>query len=271
MKKMKKLFFVFFAVSLLTAAWPVNAAASFSYMPSASGKVLNGWNGNYYYVNGRKVTGLKKIDGRFYYFNAKGVLQKNKAAFKITVGSTVRYYNINAKGIAIRLTGTQELAAARLVALGANLNTITPAKQLAALKKAFLWSAQIKYRSMTDSVSAADAPAYYGNYGFKTGRGDCRVQAYTFYWMAKVLGYKPAYIYGYVPRAKVNGRYTNFATHAWCTIKFDGVKYVFDPNFNTSSDAAKYRVQNQYIGFKFRYGAKHTYAYHNANKRLLTA
>ena len=51
------------------------------------------------------------------------VLQKNKAAFKITVGSTVRYYNINAKGIAIRLTGTQELAAALKTYQG--LDTVT--------------------------------------------------------------------------------------------------------------------------------------------------
>ena len=272
MKAIKRALLALCALTVVTLAVPHPAAVAASPFSIAVSKVKNGWSGNYYYQNGKKVTGLKKISGKYYYFNSKGVLQKNKAAYKIVVSGKTRYYNINAKGIATRLKGTKELAAIRLNKLGASLNSITPAKQLAALKKAFLWSAQISYRAMSTSVSAAEAPDYFGSYGFKTGRGDCQVQAYTFYWMAKVLGYKPAFVKGYVPRSKTSdGKYSNFASHAWCTISIDGVKYVFDPNFNTSSDAAALRAANKYVGFMFRYGDKNTYAYHNLKKKLLTA
>lgn len=271
MKQMRKAILVLCALLMLTVVVPQTVFASSSALSaSAFQKAKNGWSGNYYYVNGKKVTGLKKIDGKLYYFNSKGVLQKNKAAYKITSGTSVRYYNLNAKGVATRLTGTEEKAAIQLIALGANLEKVTAAKQLAALKKAFLWSAQIKYRAMPADISASQAPSYYGNYGFKTGKGDCKVQAYTFYWMAKVLGYRVSYVQGFVPRTKKpDGTYTNFASHAWCTINIGGVKYVFDPNFNTSSDAASLRASNKYVGFRFRYGDKNTYAYHNAKKKLL--
>ena len=50
-------------------------------MPAAiaSADVTNGWDTQktHYYTDGKAVTGLQKIGSYYYYFNSKGVVQKN--------------------------------------------------------------------------------------------------------------------------------------------------------------------------------------------------
>ena len=137
------------------------------------------------------------------------------------------------------------------------------------LKKAFLWSANLKYYNNTKSYTGSKAAKYYGNYGFKYLRGDCNTQAYTFYYMAKVLGYNAKVVKGYIPTSVVNGVYGGFKPHAWVEITIGKTTYVCDPNFNTSTDAKGQKAKNTYVGFLFKYGTKGTYAYHSAKKKLL--
>lgn len=216
--------------------------------------VKNGWStsGLYYYKNGKKLTGLQKIGKKTYYFAASGKLVKNKRAYVIKVNGKKAYFNLDDKGVAKQWTGTAALAARKLVALKANLNTVTDKKQLKALKKSFLWASGISYRDNTDdSKKGSEAADYYGTYAFKTNTGDCNTQAYAFAWMAKVLGYAPKVIKGHVPDS--NGR----SPHTWVVIKINGDRQVFDPNFN-----ATYRSQfGKYCGFGFHYGDKNTYKY----------
>lgn len=227
----------------------------------------DGWDSSktYYYKDGKKVTGLQTIGKKKYYFTSKGKLVKNKKAYKLTVNKKVGYYNIAANGVVTQWTGTAALAAKVL-----NSQKATT-KNIASLKKAFLWSAtKIKYVNNTKSgMSTAKAAKYYGDYGFKYLRGDCNTQAYTFYWMAKVLGYSPKVVKGYIPTALKNGKPSAFKAHAWVEIPESKATYVYDPNFNSSSDAKAQRATNKYVGFRFKYGAKGTYWYHNSKKKSL--
>ena len=238
--------------------------------PEEPEKVTPHWERPYYILeNGEKATGLQTISKKKYYFNSKGVLVKNRVAFKIRANGKTGYYNISKTGVATKLTGTKELAAKRLVALKAAPKKVTAKTRMAALKKAFLWSAGLKYVGNTRNLKGSKALKYYGDYGFKKRRGDCNTKATTFYWMAKVLGYKATVVRGYIPRSLVNGKYGNFQTHTWTQIKIGSKKYGFDPEFNSSTDAKALRKKNKYVGFKFRYGQKGTYAYHNTKKKLI--
>lgn len=55
----------------------------------------NGWNDRKtcYYVDGKKVTGIKKIDGELYYFSSKGNLYRKKGLQ--TIGGKRYYFNKN--------------------------------------------------------------------------------------------------------------------------------------------------------------------------------
>lgn len=230
------------------------------------------WEKSYYIKNGKKVKGLQKIDGKQYYFDKKsGKLVTNKRAYKIKANGKTAYYNIDKKGVATKWTGTAAKAAKRLVSLKANLNTVTSKTKLNSLKKAFLWSAKLKYTNNTkNGLSTEEALKYYGDYGFNRKKGDCNTQASTFYWMAKVLGYDAKYVKGYVPTAAdSNGKPSKFRAHAWVEIKIGSTTYAFAPNFNTSGDARPQKAKNTYVGFKFKYGTKGTYWYHDAKKKSL--
>lgn len=188
----------------------------------------------YYYLNGKKVTGLKKIGTKTYYFDKSGKLVTNKNYCKIGK----KYYKIDAKGQATALSQVETMAAIRLQACDGNL------------KKAFNWSTGLKYEARV-SVSKK-TPTEYGKYGFTRQTGDCYVMASTFYWMAKVAGYDAHYVKGYFQKSNGKG------AHAWVEIdqKVNGKTktYVYDPNFQK-----EYKLN----GYKLTYGAKKTLKYIN--------
>ena len=198
--------------------------------------------------------GLVKTDGKSYIYTDKGKLVKKVPAYRIKVDGEYQYYSISKKGVAKKLTGVKKLAAERLVKLKANKK-----KSVKNLKKAFLWSAKLSYRNNTVGKKGSKAAKYYGKYGFENGTGDCNTAAYTFYWMAKVLGYSPKVVQGYVP----DGSITNLKRHAWVIMKVSGKRYYFDPDFNRNYRKSK----GKYCGFKFKYGTKGTYMYYGPNKK----
>lgn len=219
------------------------------YFVLSSGKHKKGWlqwKGSTYYLsptkNGQMLTGLKTVKGNRYYFSGSGKLYRNVAGIKLKG----KYYQINSKGVLKPLSTVAGMAGVRLQ------------KQGGKLKDGFKWSAGLKYYPNSTRVPGnTTAAKYFGTYGFKYNKGDCNVQAYTFYWMAKLLGHKVRYVKGYVPQ--VGG---TMGAHAWCEIVQNGKTYVYDPNF-----AATYGVDR---GFKFTYGTKGTYRYFDKNKKQIT-
>ncbi len=205
-----------------------------------------------------KKTGLVTEKGKLHIYTAAGTLVVNVPAYKCKVNGKTAYYSIDKQGTATKLKGVKAMAAKRLVKLKAGGK-----KSVKNLKKAFKWSAGLRYRSNTNGSRGSKAAKYYGKYGFSTGSGDCNTAAYTFYWMAKVLGYSPKVVQGHVP----NGSMSNLKSHAWVTIKFKKKLFYFDPDLNrayagkTVRTASGWVRQGKYCGFKFRYGTPGTYKY----------
>ena len=131
------------------------------------------------------------------------------------------------------------------------------------LKKAFKWSAKMKYNAVAipKTKKEKQIAEYYGQLGLQFKRGDCYTQAYTFYWLAKALGYDAKVIRGYIQKS--NG----LSKHAWCEIKKKGKKYVCDPNFNAEYST---KLKNSNAGYMFKYGDKSTLKYYSAKKKMLT-
>ena len=158
-----------------------------------------------------KKSGLVTEDGEAHIYTDAEKLVKNVPVYVLKADGKTAYFSVDEDGNAKKLTGVMEMAAKRLVRLKAG-----DKKTMANLKKAFKWSARLRYRNITKKLKGKKAAEYFGKYGFKTKSGDCNVAAYTFYWMAKVLGYSPKAVQGYVP----NGSMSNLKPHAWVTIKF---------------------------------------------------
>lgn len=196
-------------------------------------------------------------EGKQYYYDKAGKLVKNKYGYK--VGS--KYYKISKAGVLTKVSKVEGLAGIRLEACKGKTKSET-------LWKAFQWSANLKYYTNKTKVpSGQTKEEYFGLYGFQYKKGDCNVQAATFYWMAKALGYNVKFVQGYVPTAQnKNGKITKFGAHAWTTIKSGSKTYVYDPNF--SGFAKRHGMaKGLKAGYKFTYGTKNTYRYFNTKKK----
>ena len=229
------------------------------------------WDGAYYIKDGEKVTGLQQIGKKQYYFGKNKKLVKEKRAYVIKVNGKTGYYNIDTKGVATKWTGIYEMAAKQLHTIKAVPSKVSEKNLTASMKKAFLWSAELKYVNNTKKLSDKKALKYYAEYGFARKRGDCNTQAATFCCMAKVLGFDAKFVRGYFATAVTKkGKITAANPHAWVTTYEGGSTCVYDPNFNTSSLAASLKKANKYVGFRIRYGAKKTLMYCNAKKVAYT-
>lgn len=214
------------------------------YFTGADGEHRTGWftfKGKKFYLDpaedGAAVTGLKKIEGKNYCFNDIGHLVVNRRFYQ--AGKS--YYAIDASGVAVKLPRAGQLAVKQLKKF-----------PQATLRSAFNWAANLPYKP-----TSTRTPEQFAIYGFNQSRGDCNVQACTFWCMARVLGYDAHYMKGTVPQA--NGTDGN---HAWVEIDIEGKTWVFDPNF-----AGQYSSQfGKNTGWKFEYGTKNTYKYQNITR-----
>ena len=182
-------------------------------------------------------TGLVTENGVNHIYSKPGVMVKKVPAYKLKVDGKVCYFSVDKKGVATELTGMMKMAAKRLVSLKAGKK-----KSIANLKKAFKWSAGLRYRNNTKKIKGSRAAQYYGEYGFRTLSGDCNTAAYTFWWMAKVLGYSPAVVNGKVP----DGSADNLKKHTWVTMKMDKKTWVFDPDFNRTYAGKTVKTKGKY-------------------------
>lgn len=200
--------------------------------------------------------------GKQYYYNSQGQMVKGKYGYKI--GNS--YYQISKTGVLKKVSKVEGLA-------GMQLNPYYGKySKSQTLWKAFQWSAKLRYvAGSSRGPSGQDKETYFGLSGFQRNRGDCNVQAATFYWMAKVLGYDVKFVQGYVPTEKnASGKITKYGAHAWTTIKIGGKTYVYDPNFSGYCNRNKLFTKLK-AGYKFTYGTKHTYLYCNSKKKELKA
>lgn len=203
--------------------------------------------------------GLVEEDGSLHYYDEQGEQVKDRCVVKIRENGKDSYYRIEEDGTAVKWENSKARAAARLEKLGAVPEDMQDGREVQkCLRKAFQWSAKLKYVNISKTVKKdSKALTYYGDYGFVRSKGDCNAQAATFTLMAQVLGYDAAFVRGLVPQALKDGKPANFGAHAWCTIKMGKKTYVFDPNFERTHKA----------GWKFRYGAKKHYRYFTKKKK----
>lgn len=117
------------------------------------------------------------------------------------------------------------------------------------LYNCFMWCVNnIRYSSLGDDVPAGyTTTQWFALYGLEQNRGDCRTYAATFYQLAKGLGYKARYVYGYVPSAG-----GGLIDHAWVEIDMDGTTYVFDTDF---------QYETGRNGYQITYGTSGTWRY----------
>lgn len=217
-----------------------------------NGKIQKSWfnyKGAKYYLNpakgGKMVTGLVRIKKNLYYFDKYGKMLKSRYGYKI--GS--KYYRASSKGVLKQLTKAEGLAGIQLDKLKGS----TPA--------AFKWASKIRFKDTPKPAKGVNAAEYYGNIAFTRQQGDCTVQAYAFYLMAKVRGYNVKVVRGYIPTAvDANKNPTKFGAHTWCEIKDGSKTLVCDPNF-----AAYYPN-----GYKFTYNTPGHYKYYDTNKKLIS-
>ena len=203
--------------------------------------------------------GLVEEEGKLHYYNEDSVLVTDKCVIKIEVDGKDKYFKIDSDGNVTEWQGAQALAAKQLIKLKAVPADPKDSKAVTkCLKKAFKWSAKLKFINLTKSVkNDAKALEYYGKYGFSKSKGDCNCQAATFTLMAQVLGYDAKFVRGFVPQALKNGKPAKFGAHSWVTIKSGKKTYVYDPNFERTHKA----------GWKFKYGAKKHYRYFSKKKK----
>ena len=163
-----------------------------------------------------------------------------------------RYFKIGSDGVSIEFKGLEAMAAKRLLDKKINLN----------MKKAFSWSAMSFFAIAPPKIKNEKKIAeYYGKFGFKNHRGNCYVQAYTFYWMARTLGENVRVIRGYILTS--NG----LSPHSWCEIMRTGGKiWAYDPNFNSEYST---KLKNPNAGYRFQYGDKKTLTYYDEKKKAL--
>ena len=264
--KLNKRFTAFLLAAVLAfspaapAMRQAQAADFFSLVPKAA---KNGWvtsgTRTYYYVNNKKVKGLKKISGKYYIFNSNsGALVKNKVIYKYNAS---KYYKIDKKGVATRFVGTSFKAAKLLY------DKLRDTTAFNMLKKGFQWVSDSTFNSnVPEPPASANKATYYGTWGLTKHSGDCAVMAYTFYWMAKVLGYNVKVINGYYKSG--SGDNVVYKEHSWCEVKHGSVVYVYDPDFNLEFKSRISRSTYGFnsIGFKVRYGASQTLKYCREDK-----
>ena len=231
----------------------------------------NGWEGQYYYKNGVKVTGPVKIGKKMYYFDkrtgkarakgfikdgsreyystGKGKLATGFKAIKNKKGKLNGYYFYKSgknQGLMAKNTVIGHLKipkSGRLhEAYGYGIKTLN--KKGWKLRAAYKYAYKTRYQGRWYRVSSKTKmkSEKYSLKGFKNRKGNCYVMAAEFYVMAKLLGYDVRQVYGRVS-----------LPHSWTEIRHKSGTYVYDPNF---------RNETGRNGWKIWYGKKGTWRYH---------
>ncbi len=172
----------------------------------------NGWYKKnskiYYHKKGRKVTGWCKISKKYYYFDKKGVLQKNKI-----VGSKKKgYYYVDASGI--RVTDSAIKCAVNFVMKNSSSKQ-SPRQRLRSCYDALC---RYSYQRIYSDHPAATTIRSYALYMFNNKRGNCYRYGSALAYIARVLGFDCRVSAGGVTAHA----YSSLSPHGWCEVKIDG-------------------------------------------------
>ncbi len=224
---------------------------------TGNGKLSTGYKKigkDYYFLNqknGAMTKGVAVIKGKPYFFKdngkaaGKGWIKANGGAKKYyslgkgklkTGWTSIKSYGYyfypkngemakktKVKGIKIGASGKLGKAYGRAIT--------TLDKNGWNLRAAFNYSSHLRYYRPLPR-NGKPGSAWFANYGFTKGKGNCYVMASTFYYMAKVLGYDVHQMSGYV--------WAN--PHSWCIVKQKGKTYVYDPNFTNETGRNGYKI-----------------------------
>ena len=212
---------------------------------TAGAATKNGWikksNRYYYYENGKKVKGLKEINGKTYYFGKKGRQQYSWRKvgdnfYCFNAGYQTDGYMLKSttkNGITLKKSGKAVISSERaqkklemMVRVSELMDTITKSKAYTQSKKLKLCydylRRNIPYRSAsTLRLYDPDRDIYYVNLLLDNGYADCHPYAFTFAYLANALGYESIKVIS-ADNAKVNGT----KPHSYVRI---GKKY-YDPS-----------------------------------------
>lgn len=171
-------------------------------------------NKSYYYLNGKKVYGWRKIGSYTYFFDKKdGHLKKNAI-----VGDSSGYYYVDGSGI--RVTDKVMKQAVAYVRKYTKNGWTREQK----LKKCYdvMWSVY-RYGGPHDAVSKSKMPSY-AAYMFTNKKGNCYRGAVALAYAAKAIGYEVRVGVGGVSSHPTG----SLSTHGWTEIKKDDVWYMCD-------------------------------------------
>lgn len=228
----------------VTVSQPTEMVTSVSASSTSKKPKKQGWvtfrNGKKrYYKNGKRLIGFQKIGKRYFYFNSKGTMLRNKTVkwgtdnFTYYIDSHGRvigkkkgstYYNAN--GSQMSQAQIANLRSKQIAAQITNSSMSKPEK----LRACFNWVIKNYYYTWRRFDQGGENwPAVNANDHFLYGRGDCIADASAFAYLAKAIGYKNVYVCADAQRSDNNA-------HAWAEI--DG--NVYDPLFAEAKNYNRY-------------------------------
>ena len=231
---------------------------------------------SFFDANGEKVTGVRKIGSKVWYFNDNGIKRTKKGFFKadgkeyyakkdgslatgykaIKRGKKLNGYYFYEKGdnVAQMAKGTKikylKIPKSGKLDEAYALGIKVLDKKGWKLRTAFKYARNTKYAHRSMRRKSINA---YAKYGFKNRKGNCFCKAAQFFVMAKLLGYD---IHMY--KGKVGT-----STHSWTTIKHKDGTWMYDPVKHGYLD----RAWNNGFWYKFKMGKKGTWKY-SKGKRM---
>lgn len=212
-------------------------------MPVHAAKASQGWvkrqGKQYYYKKGLPVTGVAKIEGKYYYFNPYGVLQEKETKAdgkRYLVGKDAVLEAIRYKGNYYYATGKPmtdadaqdytTLVRAREVAAKITNSKMSESQKLLAC---FRYTMHFPYKMQRKFYPTDDWPAVNANDHFVRGAGDCHADACSFAYLCAALGMKNIYVCNDATGTRGEG-------HSWAEV--DG--RVYDPLFAEAKSFANY-------------------------------
>jgi hypothetical protein len=225
----------------------------------ASKKYVSKWvekNGRFYYYNkyGEKLTGMRTIGKKTYYFDSKGRQRtgwvqvkgsyyfftiSNKGKGSLVKSTKVNGIAVNSKGKAKVTAKTKEkirlLTAANEMVFEKTKSTMTKSEKLKIMFTGLAKGNTIVYKNLGSfRKNESRWDEFYAAYFFDFGYGDCYTVGAALAYLATAIGYEDVY-------AQSSG------SHGWC--KIDG-KY-YDPNWawwGTSNIEDAYAVPAEMSG-----------------------
>ena len=243
-KKKKALSFIL-ALMIAMAMMPAGAFAADGEAVETNDNPKSQWSADkmsYFDENGEKVTGVRKIDSKIWYFNDEGIKRTKKGLFKadgkeyyakkdgslatgykaIKSGKKLNGYFFYKDGdkLAQMAKGTKikylKIPKSGRLDEAYALGIRVLDKKGWKLKTAFKYARGTKYAYRSMRKKSINA---YAKFGFKNRKGNCFCKASQFFVMAKLLGYN-VHMY----KGKVGT-----STHSWTTIKHKDGTWMYDP------------------------------------------